>query len=581
MKVILTTLNSKYIHTNLALRTLKANSPKDLPIELVEYTINDHLDDILGSLYNLKGEVYAFSCYIWNIEQTLKIVNNLKVVLPHCTIILGGPEVSFDGDKTLQICSADIIVKGEGESIFRDLLVHLNNQTEYKNLSGIVYRDNNNILETQNSTPIKNMDNLNFAYQDEDMSKYQNQILYYEGSRGCPFSCSYCLSSVEKGVRNHSIERIQRDLLFFIKNNVKQVKFVDRTFNANLNWSKAIIKFLIENTNYLTNFHFEIAADLLDEEIIQLLNIAPIGLFQLEIGVQSVNNETLTTISRKTNIDKIEKNVKKLLEKQNIHVHLDLIAGLPYENFSSFEISFNRVYSMNPHMLQLGFLKLLKGSPITIEKDKYSYKHTPYAPYEILSNKYISYEELLYLKNVEQLVDKYYNTRAFQKTINYIINHHYSNPFQFFKDLIQFFEKNNLFNQSHNKDKFYSIIMNFITQQQYLDSELIKDLIKLDYLSYNKLSLPTFIKSTGPHKEKVFEMLKDQAFKENYLPHFSQEPAKKIYKQIHAENFKYNLTDMQNIKKETTLLLFYKSDKQHLDHTNEYVEIPFSVEDLF
>jgi len=554
---------------------LKANSLSEgIYAELVEYSINDHLDDILGNLYSYKSDVYAFSCYIWNIEQTLKVVNNLKQVQPCCTIVLGGPEVTFNGREVLQSSSADIVVKGEGEIIFKELLLRLKNHTQYNNINGIVFKEDNLIVETENAVAIKNMDNLIFAYQGEDMTKYKNQILYYEGSRGCPFNCSYCLSSIDKTISFHSINRVKNDLLFFIQNNVKQVKFVDRTFNSNLHWAKDIISFLIDHNNGVTNFHFEIAADLLDDEIIQLLNTAPVGLFQLEIGVQSVNEETLTSINRKTSIEKIEANIKQLRKSDNIHLHVDLIAGLPYEDLSSFKISFNRVFHMQPHMLQLGFLKLLKGSPIEMDKDKFNFKFIPYPPYEVLSNDFISYEELLHVKKIEHLVDRYNNSGSFKNTITYIINTQYSEPFIFFEEFVQFWNENNLFKIAHNKDKIYEILLDF-TSHLGLDTRIIQDLIKLDYLTCIKLTLPTFIPSNTPSKEEVFEILKNESFKTTYLPQHTHEPAKKLYKNVHIEIFEWDIIDINNTTKKNTVLMFYKSNNAKLDQINDYVKIDF------
>ncbi|RBP69066.1 radical SAM superfamily enzyme YgiQ (UPF0313 family) [Alkalibaculum bacchi] len=570
MKIILSTLNSKYIHTSLSIRALHSNSiPKGFQSLLKEYTINDQLDHILSDLYRCKGDIYGFSCYIWNLEETLKIVGNLKKILPTALIVLGGPEVSFDGKEVLDHSCADIVVKGEGEITFRELLSKYQSGEDYYNTDGIVYKKDQTIYETRDRPALQDMDQLHFAYEKEDMGKYKNQILYYEGSRGCPFSCSYCLSSVDKAVRLHSIDRVKRDLLHFLDHNVKQVKFVDRTFNCNVSWAKDIISFLIQNNNGHTNFHFEMAADLLDDEIIKLLNTAPVGLFQLEVGIQSVNESTLASIQRATSIEKIEKNIRKLQSSQNMHIHLDLIAGLPEEDFDTFAHSFNKVYTMKPDMLQLGFLKVLKGSPIYLQRDKYHLKYTANPPYEILSNDFISYDEIIGLKKIESLLDRYNNSGNFQNTLDYFILQKEKAPFSFFQEFVSYWEEKKLFDVSHNKDRLYEILLDFAyTLEENVD--FIKELLKLDYLMYNKLTLPAFIASTSPRKEEVFELLKNPNFKAKYLPYQIETPAKKLYKEVQIEIFKYNITNLAAPMKRDTVLMFHKATKPMLRQVNEY-----------
>ncbi|MFZ7121537.1 MAG: B12-binding domain-containing radical SAM protein [Eubacteriaceae bacterium] len=560
MKIVLTSLNSKFIHTNLALRYLKANlSIEKVHVQLTEYTINDTLDSILGDLYTYNGDIYAFSCYIWNIEETLKVVNNLKAVLPNCLIILGGPEATFNANEILNNTNADIIVKGEGEITFYELIKKIYSNTHYIDLDGIVFKDdNNNIVNNKDRRPLDNLDNLVFPYIYDDMSSYKNQILYYEGSRGCPFKCSYCLSSIDRKVRNFSLKRIKEDLSILLQNKVKQVKFVDRTFNSNIKRAKEIVDFIIRNNNNITNFHFEIAGDLLDDEIIKMLNNAPTGLFQLEIGVQSVNKKTLCSINRTTNIDKIESNLSKL--NKSIHIHLDLIAGLPFEDYNSFKKSFNRVYNMDSHMLQLGFLKLLKGSPIEKEKSKFSYRFNQFPPYEIFSNDFIDYNELLHLKKIEYLIDKYYNSGGFQNTIRYILATYYKAPYEFYDEFSNFWIKNDLYKTSHNKDKIYKILIDFLYSKS-VDIKIINNFIKYDYLLFNKWPLPSFLNSNALKKEKVFELLKDHLFIKKYLPQYEKTPAKNIYKQIYMELFDFNITSFEYLRNEEVLLIFYKDEK--------------------
>lgn len=558
MKVILTSLNSKYIHTNLALRSLKANTiGEGISTDMVEYSVNDSLDDILGDLYSYEADVYGFSCYIWNIGETLKIVNNLKQVFPSCIVVLGGPEVSYNGRDILNNSQADFVVKGEGEFVFKQLLLTLKYDKLYGKVDGIFFKKDGLVCKNPPSKPIEDLDTLAFAYKDEDMAKYKNQILYYEGSRGCPYRCSYCLSSVDKTVRFLPLWRVKSDLLYFLDHRVKQVKFVDRSFNCNPKWAKDIILFILEKDNGLTNFHFEIVGDILDDETIQLLNTARKGLFQLEIGVQSVNSSTLKAINRNTDVNAIHDNVLKLRKSENMHLHLDLIAGLPFEDIESFETSFNRVYRMKPNVLQLGFLKLLKGSPMEAQKDKYNYKFSPYPPYEVLSNDFISYKELLFLKKVDKLMDKYFNSGIFNNSLQYLSELIYKEPFDFYKDFVSYWVDNNLFKKAHSRDNLYHILYLFMINLNVKESMAL-DLIKYDYLTYSKLTLPPFFPRKGPSKEEVFVLLKDNVFKENYLYQYKGESPKKIYKEIHIELFDHDITDITDIKLKATHILFHK-----------------------
>ena len=389
MKILLTSLNAKFIHSNLAIRYLKgyceAYSSADVAIR--EFTINDQIEKILASIYLEEPDVIGFSCYIWNIEETLKLASSIKQVIPRCKIILGGPEVSYDSREFMaKFPYIDFIMYGEGEETFRHFVETLENRSDFSSVNGLVYRDGGRVIQNPPRSNMEDLDIIPFPYRD-GLLGLENKIVYYETSRGCPFNCQYCLSSTIDGVRYFSLERVLDEIDFFIDRKVPQVKLVDRTFNCHPKRAKAIIEHIIRREGN-TNFHFEIAAHIMDRDMLELLRKAPPGLFQLEIGVQSTNEHTLDSIQRKTDIGKIYQVVEKLHTPRNIHIHLDLIAGLPYEDYDSFADSFDDVYSMQPDNLQLGFLKLLKGSSIRQEASEHGYRYTTYAPYEVLGNKY-------------------------------------------------------------------------------------------------------------------------------------------------------------------------------------------------
>ncbi|HHW48406.1 MAG TPA: B12-binding domain-containing radical SAM protein, partial [Clostridiaceae bacterium] len=393
MRTVLVALNSKYIHSSLAPWYLKAACGDGCgEIIVLEYTINDDIENVLGEIYSLKPDVAAFSCYIWNIGKALRLSENLKKVLPSVKIVLGGPEVSFDAEKIMEENQfIDYIITGEGEAAFKSLLTalkDLKDEPEKSLLSSIgslVYRFDGNIFSNNPCELIKDLDQIPSPYTGEMLASTSDKVVYFESSRGCPFSCSYCLSSTIDGVRHFSLDRVKSELFKLIKAGVKLVKFVDRTFNCNKARAKEIFKFVIEHGEN-TAFHFEAAADLFDDEMIEMLSQAPSGRIQFEIGIQSTNMQTLAAVNRKSNLDRVFDNVRKLRQHGNIHLHLDLIAGLPYEDFCSFKTSFDAVYSLKPHNLQLGFLKMLKGSKIRREAYKYSYNYRSYPPYEVLGN---------------------------------------------------------------------------------------------------------------------------------------------------------------------------------------------------
>ncbi|WP_322019896.1 B12-binding domain-containing radical SAM protein, partial [Clostridium butyricum] len=428
MKIVLTALNSKFIHSNLAVRYLKAYT-KDLNYDCTirEFTINDREERVLEEIIKEKPNVVAFSTYIWNVEFILRVANLIKQVDPNIEILYGGPEVSFDSRSFLKNNIGEYVIEGEGENTYRDFILYKLGKTKIEEVRGLHYKISD-IVNSNEKRPLMSMDELIFPYEDdEDLS---NKIVYFESSRGCPFNCKYCLSSTSHGVRFLDTDRVLKELQYFIDKKVRLVKFVDRTFNCNSKFSMAIWNFLI-NADTETQFHFEISADILKKEEIELLSNAPEGRFQFEVGVQTTNDNVLRNINRFVNFSDIKEKVLELMSIKNIKQHLDLIAGLPGEDYNSFRKSFNNVYSIKPEEIQLGFLKLLKGSSMREESDKYGMKYSPYPPYEILKTNDITYEELLKLKKVEEMVDKYYNSQKFNIIIKYF-EKKFETPFDFY-----------------------------------------------------------------------------------------------------------------------------------------------------
>ena len=476
-------INAKYIHTNLAVRYLKAYCNKQYQsIELKEFSINDHLDHILKEIYNSQIQIYAFSCYIWNMDIVLKLCSSLKRLNPQAIIILGGPEVSFDAEELLSTqYFIDYIIRGEGEETLTELLQLLHSEVQNPaSIQGLTYRADGSVRSSADRPLLQNLDMIPFPY--EDLAQLSNKIIYYETSRGCPFNCQYCLSSTLHGVRYFSMERIKQEIKLFVDKEVKQIKLVDRTFNCNKQHSLQIIKYII-SLNGKTNFHFEIGADLMDDEMIAVLSKAPKDMFQFEIGVQSTNQTALNEVSRAMNLDKVKKNVTALQQAHNSHMHLDLIAGLPYEDFKSFAHSFDEVHELLPDMLQLGFLKLLKGSGIRNRAKEYGIEYNSFNPYEVLKSKWISYEELVILKEVEHILELYYNSGRFKNSLCYIFKNHYSSFFQFYMDFADYWRENALFAASQSTKELYNILHGFAKSKDIMRMSL-NELIKLDWLLY-------------------------------------------------------------------------------------------------
>lgn len=497
MKTVLAVLNSKYVHSSLALRYIKAYC-SEYDIEIFESTINENILNNALKIIERSPEIIGFSCYIWNMEATLKLCSIIKEVKPEVQIVLGGPEVSYDADKVIKNYDyIDYIITGEGEIPFKELLGALsNNLNGLSDIAGLVYRDTDEVIINGRCKVIEDLNIIPFPYQEE----IPDRIIYYEASRGCPFNCSYCLSSTLRGLRYFSIDRVKRELKYFIDKDVKLVKFVDRTFNANKKEAMEIWSFLINNSKN-TLFHFEIAGDLLDEEELNLLKEAPKGLFQFEIGVQTTNPEILKNINRIMDFQKVKANVVSLMESDNIHCHLDLIAGLPGENLESYRKSFDMCMEIDPHVLQLGFLKVLKGSPIYSQRKKYDIHHLSFTPYQVLYTKDMSIEEITKLLKLEEVFETYYNSGIYKITMKYILAK-VNSRFDFFMDFTEYLIGAGFFIKNYDlKDKFRFLLEYLVNKY---DRNTVKDILLHDFiLSTKKSWLPDFLKREFTEEVKI------------------------------------------------------------------------------
>ena len=545
MKIILTSLNSKYIHSNLAIRYLDKYVEDISNVEVLEYTINQSIDFIASEIYIKKPDVIGFSTYIWNIEETLKICEILKMVLPNIKIILGGPEVSFDGRQILEEKQfIDFIIYGEGEVTFKELVQSfINNSQDYTHILGLIYRQGESVYKNGVRPLIKKLDTIPSPYLHIG-NEFENKIVYYESSRGCPFGCEFCLSSTIDGVRYFGIERVKKDLEKLIEGNVNQIKFVDRTFNANKKHIMEIMNFIIDKDPEDINFHFEVTAHLLDEEILEFLRNVKEGLFQFEIGVQSTNDETIEVVGRTTDFDKLVRVVEKIKSYKNIHQHLDLIAGLPYEGYDSFKKSFNDVYNIRPEKLQLGFLKLLKGSGLRFNEKEYGYKYLNSPPYEVLENNFMNYGEIIKLKSIEDLVEKYYNDGFFKHSLEFIIVNFFKDSFSFYEDFSLFWDAEDYSKISHSKNSLYEIIMEYYLFKKYKHINIFTELLKFDYIFNNRKSkLPNGLnREYDPSVQKnLHEILKDESLLNSYLKDYKSMPTKKLVNKVIVDDFNVNV----------------------------------------
>lgn len=526
MKILLAACNAKYIHSNLAVYNLKSCSGEySSRVVVKEYTINQIRDDILKDIYLEQPDVICFSCYIWNISFVRELVPDLKKILPQVEFWAGGPEVSYDAVEFLKKNPAFFgVMVGEGEETFHELAgYYIERKPEtLSEIRGVAFRDENkdrNIVHT-GWRELMDLSKVPFAY--SNLTEFKNRIIYYESSRGCPFSCSYCLSSIDKKLRFRDIELVKKELQFFIDNKVPQVKFVDRTFNCKHDHAMEIWRYITEHDNGITNFHFEISADLLRAEELALMKTMRPGLIQLEIGVQSTNPQTIKAIRRTMDFEKLKRIVEQIHSFGNIHQHLDLIAGLPYEGYDSFHKSFCDVYTLHPEQFQLGFLKVLKGSHMMEMTGEYQILYKDREPYEVLSTAWLTYEEILRLKMVESMVEVYYNSGQFKNTLVFL-EKYFDDPFRMYEALGRFYEKKGYSEISHSRMRRYEILMEFAGEQKEIPLEALSDVMLLDlYLRENLKSRPSFASDQKPYERQIWDYRK----------------AKKIPKTAHIEVFR-------------------------------------------
>lgn len=564
MKVLLVAVNAKYIHSNLAIYSLKEYAKTyEKNIHLAEYTINHRAEDILKGIYKAQADIVAFSCYIWNIELITEVVIELKKVMPRVKIWFGGPEVSYNAKECLEtIDELDGITIGEGEQTFLELMeCFIDNKRDISTVNGIAYKSGNDIIFTEERKPLS-LDLVPFPY--DDMERFRNKIIYYESSRGCPFSCSYCLSSIDKRVRLRSTELVKKELKVFLDYEVAQVKFVDRTFNCNKNHALEIWKYIKEHDNGLTNFHFEISADILDEEEIEFLNSLRPGQIQLEIGVQSTNPQTIEAIHRKMDLKKLGDNVNKIREGGNIHVHLDLIAGLPYEDYKTFINSFNDVYSLKPDQLQLGFLKVLKGSYMEEDSTNHGIVYQDRAPYEVLKTDLLGYDEILKLKGLCDMVEVYYNSGQFNYSMEFL-NHYYKTPGDLYLSLSKYYEVNELDLIGHSRIRRYEILLDFFKENVLIKNkdllDVFEEILTLDMFLREKMkNRPEFT-----HEAVEYHKMREVLDKYNISR-----------RDGHVEKFNYDVIGASlngNIVKKEILMVFDYSMRDPLNKGAKLIEV--------
>ena len=509
MKILLAACNAKYIHSNLAVYDLKAySSDYDEHVILREYTINQPKDEILKDIYSSGADVVCFSCYIWNISFVRELIRDLVKILPKTAFWAGGPEVSYDAEKFLtEMPEMTGVMVGEGEKTFHDLLeFYIDGKDSLEEISGIAYRTGDKIIHN-GWRELMDLSAIPFVY--EHLEKFENRIIYYESSRGCPFSCSYCLSSIDKKLRFRDLELVKKELQFFLDHRVPQVKFVDRTFNCKHEHAMTIWKYILEHDNGVTNFHFEISADLLREEEMELMSQMRPGLIQLEIGVQSTNPETIRAIHRHMDLKKLEHCVNRVHSFRNIHQHLDLIAGLPYEDYDTFHQSFNDVYRMKPDQLQLGFLKVLKGSLMQKEAEVYGIVYKEKEPYEVLSTNWLTYGEVLKLKMVESMVEVYYNSGQFWHTLEYLVPFE-KDAFTFYEKLGSFYEKKGYSEISHSRMRRYEILLEYLQEETDVPTEVAAQKMLYDlYLREKLKKRPVFAPDQKQYETAVWNYRKN------------------------------------------------------------------------
>lgn len=551
MKILLVACNAKYIHSNLAVYDLQAYASDYADhIVLKEYTINQQKDDIMRDIYLEHPDVVCVSCYIWNLSFVKELMADLIKILPGVDFWAGGPEVSYDAEKFLTENSEfKGVMVGEGEETFKELAGYYveKNPQDLKDMTGICYRDGDQIIHN-GWRQIMDLSSIPFIY--KDLSEFKNRIIYYESSRGCPFSCSYCLSSIDKKLRFRDTETVKKELQFFIDNKVPQVKFVDRTFNCKHDHAMAIWKYINEHDNGVTNFHFEISADLLREEELQEMSTMRPGLIQLEIGVQSTNPDTIKAIHRTMDFEKLKGIVDRIHSFGNIHQHLDLIAGLPYEDYDSFRHSFNDVYALKPQQLQLGFLKVLKGSHMMEMCREYGIVYKTQEPYEVLSTKWLDYDHVLKLKTVENMVEVYYNSGQFQNTLEYLENF-FQDAFSIYERLGSFYMEKGYGDVFHTRMRRYEILLEFLEDVPEISMDQVKDQMVYDlYLRENLKSRPGFARDQKPFERQIWDFRKRE----------------KVAKNAHVEVFA-----------DGTVLLFNYADRDPLTNNAHVTDVTKDV----
>lgn len=563
MKFLLAAVNAKYIHSNPAIYSLRAysvqkDSELEKHIELAEYTINQPFQDILADIYARMPDCVAFSCYIWNIGMVKDIVRELAKILPETRIWLGGPEVSYNAEELLEeMPFLTGIMVGEGEVTFHELLMFYRQGCPEDNggleqTDGIVFRKRGQggICRTGDRA-LTDISGLPFFYDDADIGDFHNRILYYESSRGCPYRCSYCLSSIDKTVRLRSLNLVEKELQFFLEKKVPQVKFVDRTFNCNHSHAMGIWRFIKEQDNGITNFHFEISADILTEEEIMLLQSLRPGLVQLEIGVQSTNPVTIREIRRHMDWERLRRIVAALQEKDNIHIHLDLIAGLPYEDFHSFRNSFNEVYACRPDQLQLGFLKVLKGSYMYEKASEYEIHYTDKPPYEVLFTKWLPYSQVLKLKRVEEMVELYYNSSQFAHTLP-VLEKAFPDPFRLYEQLAEYYEEKGYFVNNPARAYRYQVLLDFALSADPDNMTLYRQLLTLDmYLRENMKSRPAFVlplREQQEAKDKINGFYRREECSPSFLKEYVEDGynARQMARMTHIECFTFPVWEKEN-----------------------------------